>query len=334
MKSFQERNQAAIGAVSMVVLTLVGLVAFYSEDLPIIGGGTTYTAHFSEAAGLTPSTEVRAAGVKVGTVTAVELEGDHVTVAFRVKDAWVGDRTTAEIRIKTLLGSKYLAIDPQGSELQDPNEPIPLARTAAPFDINQVFDQLSETVGDIDTEALAESMRVLTDTFADSPPHVRSALEGLSALSETISSRDAQLAKLLANTRTVAGTFADRKDQVEQLLVDGNLLLNELIERKESISALLSGTTELATQLSGLVADNSAQLRPALEQLGRVNTVLARNQDNLSRSLALAGPYYRLIGNTMGNGRWIDIYLCGLIEPPEGEQCIPPKPPFPQGGPR
>ncbi|GAB3487968.1 MCE family protein [Amycolatopsis cihanbeyliensis] len=334
MKSFQERNQATIGVLSIVLLSLIALVTFYSEDLPIIGGGTTYTAHFREAAGLTASTEVRAAGVKVGTVTEVELEGDHVKVAFRVDDAWVGDRTTAEIGIKTLLGSKYLAIDPQGSARQDPDEPIPLERTTTPFDINEVFDQLSATVGDIDTDRLAKSMRVLTETFADSPPHVRSALEGLSALSETIASRDAELAKLLENTRKVSRTFADRKDSVRQLLSDGNLLLAELRARKESISELLSGTRELSAQLRGLVADNSARLRPALEQLDRVNAVLQRNQDELNRSLALAGPYYRLIGNTMGNGRWIDTYLCGLIEPPEGEPCAPPKEPFPQGGPR
>jgi len=334
VKSFQERNQAVIGTVSMVLLTLIALVTFYSEDLPIIGGGTTYTAHFREAAGLTSATEVRAAGVKIGTVTGVRLAGDKVEVKFRVADAWIGDQTTAEIKIKTLLGSKYLALDPRGDGQQDPNQPIPVDRTSTPFDINQVFDQLSATVGEIDTATLAQSMRVLTDTFATSPPHVRAALEGLSALSDTLSKRDTELARLLANTRDVARTFADRKDQVRQLLSDGNLLLAELRRREDAIKQLLDGTRALSAELSGLVADNSAQLRPALERLDRVNTVLQRNQDNLHRSLSLAGTYYRLVGNTMGNGRWIDIYVCGLVEPPPGQPCQPPTPPFEQGGPR
>ncbi|MET0135574.1 MAG: MCE family protein [Kibdelosporangium sp.] len=331
--SRQERNQAAIGAISIVVLTLVGLTAFYSDDLPIVGGGTTYTAQFSEAAGLTAGTEVRAAGVKIGTVKEVDLDGDHVRVRFRVKNAWIGDRSTVAIRIKTLLGSKYLAVDPQGSADQDPGQPIPMNRTTSPYDINQVFDQLARTVGEIDTTKLSDALNVLSDTFADSPQQVRSALAGLSALSRTISSRDEELAELLANTQQVSRSFADRNDQIETLLKDGGLLLDEIHKRRDSISSLLSGSRELAKQLSGLVSDNHTRLRPALEQLDRVNTVLQRNQDNLTRSLQLAGPYYRLLGNAGGSGRWLDMYVCGLIAPvgapPEADpgdgNCIPPK---------
>ncbi|MFD9892374.1 MCE family protein [Amycolatopsis sp. NPDC059027] len=330
MKSFQERNQVVVGAVSTVVLVLIGLAAFYSDDLPVIGGGTTYTAYFSEAAGILESNEVRAAGVQVGTVTGVELDGDHVKVRFRVRDARLGDHTTVAIRIKTLLGAKFLALDPQGETAQDPNSPIPLTRTVAPYDINQVFDRLSSTVTEIDTGQLAESLRVLSGTFKDSPPQVRSALDGLSALSKTISSRDTELAKLLGNTQQISRTFADRDADVAKLLTDGNKLLGEIRARRDSIAKLLTGTRELAKQLSGLATDNSAQLRPALEQLDRVNTVLRRNQDNLAKSLALAGPFYRLLGNAGGNGRWLDTYICGLILPddtaPPGK-CVAPKGP-------
>ncbi|ALG11082.1 MCE family protein [Kibdelosporangium phytohabitans] len=333
MRSFQERNQAVVGAVSIAVLSLIGLTAFYSDDLPIIGGGRTYTAQFTEAAGLISGTEVRAAGVKIGTVKEVDLEGDHIKVRFRVKDAWIGDKSTVAIRIKTLLGSKYLSVDPQGDAEQDPGQPIPIGRTASPYDINQVFDQLATTVTEIDTNKLAESLGVLADTFQDSPKEIRSALEGLSALSKTISTRDQELAKLFANTHEISKVFADRDAQVEKLLKDGELLLGEIRKRRDSISSLLAGTRELAAQLSGLVADNTATLRPALQQLDRVNSILQRNQDNLNRSLQMAGPYYRLLGNAGGNGRWLDMYVCGLVAPvgsppdtdPANGNCIPPK---------
>jgi phospholipid/cholesterol/gamma-HCH transport system substrate-binding protein len=328
MKSFQERNQALVGGVSLVLLTLIGLAAFYSDDLPIIGGGTTYTAQFKESAGLISGTEVRAAGVKIGTVKAVDLEGDHVSVRFRVQDAWVGDRSTVAIRIKTLLGSKYLAVDPLGTKDQDPNQPIAMDRTSSPYDINQVFDQLANTVSEIDTTKLGEALGTLADTFADSPQQIRSALEGLSALSKTISSRDEELAHLLANTQQTSRAFADHNDQVQKLLTDGGLLLAEINKRRDAISSLLAGTRDLAAQLSGLVNENTATLRPALEQLDKVTTVLQRNQDNLTKSLQLAGPYYRLLGNAGGNGRWMDLYVCGLILPDPSSDpgdCQPPR---------
>ncbi|NUT94422.1 MAG: MCE family protein [Saccharothrix sp.] len=327
-----ERNPVTIGAVSLTVIALLLLAAFYSDDLPIIGGGTTYQAEFSEAAGLVPSNEVRVAGVKVGKVTDVELAGDKVLVSFKVKDAWVGDRTTAIIRIKTLLGQKFLALDPQGSEPMDPGNPIPRERTLAPYDVQEAFNGLASTVGQIDTKQLADSFQVLSETLDGTKDSVRGALDGLSALSKTISSRDEQLAKLLANTRQVTQTLADRNEQFEKLLADGNLLLGELRKRRDAIGALLSGTRELSKELTGLVADNNAQLKPALEQLDRVSTMLQRNQDTLSRSLALMAPFYRVFANTLGNGRWFDSYICGLLPPSVNlgvvgfneEGCLPP----------
>ncbi|MFS8103668.1 MCE family protein [Lentzea alba] len=332
MPPMKQRNPITTGAISLTLIGLLLLAAFYSDDLPIVGGGTSYAADFSEAAGLVPGNEVRVAGVKVGKVTKVKLNGDRVRVTFKVKDAWVGDRTTAMIRIKTLLGQKFLSLDPQGSAPLSPGDPIPKERTLAPYDVNEAFNGLATTVGQIDTKQLADSFTVLSDTFANSPEHVRGALDGLSALSKTISSRDEQLAKLLDNTRQLTKTLADRNAEFEKLLSDGNLLLGELRKRRESISALLTGTRDLARELSGLVNDNQNQLKPALEQLGRVTTILQRNQDNLDRSLALMAPFYRVFANTLGNGRWFDTYICGLLPPSVNlgvvgfneEGCLPP----------
>jgi phospholipid/cholesterol/gamma-HCH transport system substrate-binding protein len=332
VKPFRERNPIPIGVISLTVIVLATLAAFYSDDLPIIGGGTTYTADFSEAAGLVPSNEVRVAGVKVGKVTKVALAGDHVQVSFRVKDAWLGDQTTAAIRIKTLLGQKYLSLDPQGSAALDPSRTIPKQRTMSPFDVTEAFNGLATTVGQIDTKQLADSFEVLSNTFKDSPANVKGALDGLSSLSRTISSRDQQLATLLSNTKQISQTLSDRNDQFEKLLADGNQLLSEVRIRKQAISDLLTGTKNLSTELSGLVADNNQQLKPALDQLDRVTDILARNQDNLAKSLQLLAPFYRVFANTLGNGRWFDTYICGLLPPSVNlgllgfnqEGCLPP----------
>ncbi|MGH3978546.1 MAG: MCE family protein [Pseudonocardiaceae bacterium] len=315
MTSFRQRNPIPIGIVGLVVLALLSLAAYNADDLPIIGGGTTYQAEFSEAAGLQSGDPVFIAGVDAGRVRDVELAGDRVLVSFRVDDAWIGDRTTASIEIRTLLGAKYLGLDPRGAGVLDPDRPIPLERTASPFDVVQALDGLSGTVDQIDTGQLEHSLRTLSDTFRGTPQEVGGALDGLSRLSRTIASRDDELAQLLANTRTVSGVLAGRNAEFERLLADGNLLLDELQRRRDAIHQLLVGTQRLATELRGLVADNSAQLGPALEQLDRVAAVLQRNQDNLDKALELEAVFIRLFTNSIGNGRWFDNYVCGLVPP-------------------
>jgi phospholipid/cholesterol/gamma-HCH transport system substrate-binding protein len=326
MKPFRSRNPVRVGLVGGAILLVAGLLTLFWDDLPGFGTGTTYTAEFTEAAGLKSGDEVRIAGAKVGEVTGVSLDGDHVRVTFRAKDAWIGDESVVAIRIKTLLGAKNLAVDPRGDRDQDPGKAIPRTRTVTPYDVNDAFGDLAKTAGEIDTDQLAQSFRTLSETFsATTPDDVRSALDGLSTLSQTISSRDTQLKQLLANTSQVTGTVATRTDQLASLITDGTVLLSEFQKRRDAISALLRGTQDLAAQVKGLIQDNDAQLGPALEQLDRVTDVLQRNQNNLDSSLGLAGPFYRLVGDAIGNGDWIDTYVCGLVTG-AGGGCQPPKP--------
>lgn len=303
----------AVALAGLVVLAVVALAAFNAGRLPLIGSGTTYSADFTEAAGLGEGDEVRIAGVKVGEVTGVSLDGGRVKVTFDAGDAWIGDRSTAAIAIKTLLGDKYLAVDPLGSARQDPGTRIPVSRTTSPYDVTQAFQDLSGTVDAIDTAQLAKSFETISDTFKDSPPDVRAAATGLSELSRSVSKRDTQLAELLKGSRTLTRTLKSKKSSFETLIDDGGSLLGELKDRRAAIKALLKGSEELGTQLRGVVDDNDKQLGPTLKALGRVTTVLEKNNRNLDRTLALVGPYYRLIGNTLGNGRWFDSYLCGVV---------------------
>src|SRR5919197_6246806 len=167
MKSFGSRNPIPIGIVSIAVIALALIAAVYSDDLPIIGAGTTYSAEFSEAAGLKPNDEVRIAGVKVGKVRDVSLDGDRVVVRFYVKNAWVGDRSSADIKIKTLLGQKFLALEPDGTGVLNPSQRIPRSRTTAPYDVLEAFRGLAETVNEVHTDQLAKSFEVISQTFAN-----------------------------------------------------------------------------------------------------------------------------------------------------------------------
>jgi phospholipid/cholesterol/gamma-HCH transport system substrate-binding protein len=318
MKSFQKRNPVPIALIGIALIVLGIVAALNSDNLPIVGGGTTYTADFSEAAGLQVKNDVRIAGVKVGNVSDIALDGDKVKVSFKVKNAWLGDKTSAAIKIKTLLGQKYLALDPQGQQTLDPSAGIPLERTMAPYDVITAFQDLTTTVNNIDTTQLAKSFDVISQTFANTPNDVKGALSGLARLSDTIASRDSQLSNLLANTRVVSQTLVDRDAEVQKLLTDGNKLLDEVGRREQAITALLNGSKQLATQLQGLVDDNNKQLGPVLTNLDQLTSMLQRNQDSLAQGIAKYAPFIRVFTNTVGNGRWFDNYICGLVLPSVG----------------
>lgn len=318
MKSFQKRNPITIALVGIAAIVLGMLAAGNADELPLVGAGTTYSAQFEEAAGIKSGNEVRIAGIKVGKVNDVELVDDKVLVTFYVKDAWMGDQTRAGIKLKSLLGQKFLAIEPAGVKDLDPDQVIPVERTTSPYDVLEAFRGLAETVDEIDTARLAESFDVISETFQNTPEELTGALSGLSRLSDAIAKRDTELAHLLANTREVTDTLADRDEQLVKLMKDGNVLLAELSKRKEAISSLLQGSQLLAEQLNGLVDDNKSQLKPVLKQLDTLTGMLNKNKVALGEGLKAFAPFVRQFNNVLGNGRWFDSYLCGFLPPQEG----------------
>jgi phospholipid/cholesterol/gamma-HCH transport system substrate-binding protein len=317
MRPFRERNPVLIGFAGLVAIALMMLAAFRADQLPLIGGGDTYYAEFSEAGGLQSGDEVRVAGVKVGEVKEVALDGNVVRVEFLVdKGVDIGPDTEAVIRVKTLLGDMFIGLEPEGSGQLDPGSTIDVENTTAPYDVVDAFSDLSDTTTRIDTSQLATAFDTVSELLEGTPEEIRETLTGLSRISRNIAARDAQINSLLQNLDKVSGVLADRNEELVKLFEDGSVLFQAVSARREAIHNLLVATQQLSGQLRGLVADTRADLGPALAELSDVLDVLKKNEENLEASLRLMAPFYRVFANTLGNGAWWDSWI----------QNIPPVP--------
>ena len=314
---FRERNPVTIGAISLAVIALLILAAFKADQLPLIGGGDTYYASFSEAGGIKPNDEVRVAGVRVGKVKAVELDGDHVRVEFLIDSGTeFGTRTGAQIKVKTLLGQMFLSLEPDGSGQLAEGSTIPTSRTRSPYDVVKAFSGLASRTERIDINQLRDSFNTIAAATKNTPEEFKGTLQGLSALSANVAKRDEQLNSLLRNAHTVSGILADRDDDIVKLMDDSDVLFKALVARRESVHRLLTSTSQLSQQLSGLVDDSRADLKPALTNLQSVVALLNKNQTNIDQSIRLMAPFYRVFANTLGTGPWFDTWIQNL--PPIG----------------
>ena len=276
---FRERNPVVVGAISLAVVLGLILLAFNADKLPIIGGGDTYYADFSEAGGLKANDEVRIAGVRVGKVDSVSLDGDHVKVAFRIDSgADFGPDTRAAIKVKTLLGAMYLALEPAGSgQLPDGSE-IPVDRTTSPYDVVQAFSGLARNSEQIDTHQLARSLTTLADLTRNTPTNFRKALSGVSALSSNLAARNEQIGTLLQNLHSVTTTLNARDQDIVGLMRDSAVLFKALVKRREAVHNLLRSTLQLSVELTRLVQQSRGDLKPALTHLSAVVDVLEQER--------------------------------------------------------
>lgn len=312
-RPFRERNPVKIGAVGLLAILALLIAALRVDSLPLIGGGDTYYADFSDSSGIRPNDEVRIAGVRVGKVTSVDLDDGHVKVGFRITEgARFGRDTNAEIKVKTLLGSMFLALEPKGSGQLDKGSTIPTSRTRSAYDVVQAFSGLAERADQIDLPQLTTSLNTLADATANTPAALQSTLKGLSALSANVAARDSQLNTLLGNLKKVSGVLAERDQDIVTLMKDSDELLRAVVARREAVHELLVSTSKLSTELTALVVQSRADLKPALSNLKSVVDVLRNNQSNLDNSLRLMAPFYRVFTNVLGTGPWFDTWISNL----------------------
>ena len=232
-------------------------------------------------------------------------------VDFTVRDGVeLGDRTEAAIKTETVLGTKMLELTPRGDgELTGT---IPLERTKSPYDLPTALGDLTTTISALDTTQLSSALTTLADTFKDTPPELKIALEGVARFSDTLNTRDAQLRNLLADANKVTAVLAKRSDQIASLVVNANALLAELLSQRDSVDALMNNLTAVSQQISGLVDDNRTQLKPAVDKLNGVLEILDNRKQELQRTLYLLRRYAMSFGEVLGSGPFFKASLVNL----------------------
>ncbi|MEN4477460.1 MCE family protein [Mycolicibacterium cosmeticum] len=307
-----ERNRIAVGVVGTVIVALVVVAAFSYDRLPFIKGTSDYSAYFAEAGGIKPGSDVRVSGLSVGRVSDIHLEGTKVRVDFTVKDTVdLGDRTEAAIKTETVLGTKMLEVIPRGDGTLTGT--IPLERTTSPYDLPSALGDLTTAISGLDTTQLSSALTTLADTFKQTPADLKLALDGVAQFSDTLNARDAQLRNLLGNANKVTAVLAKRSDQIAGLVVNANALLAELVAQRDAVDGFMTNLTAVAQQISGLVADNKAALKPALDKLNGVLSILDNRKKELQRTVTLFRRYAMSFGEVLGSGPYFKASLVNLL---------------------
>ncbi|UXA13976.1 virulence factor Mce family protein [Mycobacterium sp. SMC-8] len=312
MKSFSERNLAVIGAIGVAVIAVIVTAALQYQKLPFLNQGKQYSAYFADAGGLFTGAGVEVSGYPVGKVSGISLDGPRVLVTFKIAgNINLGAQTEAAIRTKSLLGTKVLNVMPRGTGHLD--GPIPMERTSSPYQLPDALGDLARTVSGIDTNQLSDSLSTLAQTFADTPPHLKTAVEGVARFAQTINQHDDQMRSLLDNAAKVTAVLAERTDQVVRLVHDTNALLAQLLTQSDALDAIWSNISSVSEQLRGFIAENRQELKPALEKLNGVLTIVDNRKDQLQKAVKLLNSFAMSLGESLSSGPFFKAYVANLL---------------------
>lgn len=204
MLKYRESNLVRAGFLGAALIVLVIAVGLQPERLIQWAGSVRHQALFSEAGGIIVGNDVTVSGIKVGSVSAVELENGDALVTFTVDGRHpLGSQTTAHIRTGSLLGERVLTLESEGSDKLRPGTVIPVTRTSSPYSLTDALGELTTNTKGTDTATLNQSLDTLSATIDQLAPQLGPTFDGLSRLSRSINSRNENLADLLASAGDV-----------------------------------------------------------------------------------------------------------------------------------
>ena len=142
MRTLEGSNRVRNGLLGIVVLLIALGVGQSFASVPMLFATPTYYAQFSDTGGLNTGDKVRIAGVDVGRVRSMKIDGDKVVIGYSLGGTQIGTDSRASIRTETILGRRNIEIEPRGTKPLRANGILPLGpdlNFAAPHDRSRLL---------------------------------------------------------------------------------------------------------------------------------------------------------------------------------------------------
>jgi phospholipid/cholesterol/gamma-HCH transport system substrate-binding protein len=284
-------------AIVLAILVVLGIVS-----VRIVNGLTEYrlVVPLDSADGLYPGSDVLIAGAKAGTVRDIGLDGAQTLVTIAVEDAYAPVHTDARVTVrpKSLLGEKYVALDPGKSDALSSGSRLPQQQVARSVELQDVVNSLDQRTREKLRTLIVALGGGLAGRGLDTNQTItygRQDLDHLAAIADTLAARDQDLQKVIQGLDQVTAELAksDRRQQLGELIKNSEALLHSLSQQDAQIKATLQAANSALGRTDTALSGTAAQLNSIFRQapvtvhvLNGLTRDLASNTDLLVGDLA------------------------------------------------
>ncbi|GAB0107737.1 MCE family protein [Nocardia sp. JMUB6875] len=287
-KQKRHLRMGIIGAVA-VVLGLLAAGALYVIPL----GKHTYTAELSEAQSVKAGDDVRVAGISVGEVKSLELKPDKVVMRFTVKsDVFLGDQTSLDIRMLTIVGGHYVAVFPAGSKPLG-SAAIPADRVRLPYSLVETFQDAAAPMSKIDGSTLNKNLAALGDSIDGAPDTLRTTLQTIGTYVDALDKQRGQVSNAIAVADEYVRMYDGAKSDLGRLMDNANLLVTVLEAKHTEMAEAIRLLSDVVGRLAGAAPAWDDSLKPKLndaitrlEQLGQKFEPILSGAQGLQQKLS------------------------------------------------
>jgi phospholipid/cholesterol/gamma-HCH transport system substrate-binding protein len=304
--------------VVFVVVCLLGtfaLLAIYAQFR--FEEGKTYTAIFNNVSGLANGNFVRVAGVEVGKVTRISVNGDDTaSVQFSANDNVIlTEGSRAAIRYDNLIGGRYLELleGAGGTKPLAANATIGLDHTSPALDLDALIGGFRPLFRALDPKQVNALSGQLISAFQGQGATIGSFLTQTAALTSTLADRDQLIGQVVVNLNTVLGSLAGQGDQFGKAVDSLSSLVAGLAARKQDLSNGLAYASSASASISDMLAQARPPLKETVTQTDRVATQVLNDKDFFDDFLNTLPDAYKVLGRQALTGDYFSFYICDLV---------------------
>lgn len=291
------------------------------------GATETYSADFTDVTGMQEGDDVRIAGVRVGTVDAIQIiqgkkqvDGSHGVSTARVtftvqKSRPLPKDVTVQSRYRNLVGQRYLDVE-QGpgssTSMLKPGSTIPLSQTKDAVDLTVLFTGFGKLVEGLDATQLNQLTLEVVQTLQGEGGALDLLLQNVATLTNRLADKDQVIGDVVDNLSQVLTTIGDRDTELSDLIIQLKNFVSGLAQDRTTIGNAIDGINGLATSTAGLLTQVRAPLAGDVKDLTAVTALLNRNKPTLNYVLAQLPPTIAGLIRTASYGSWFNFYLCSL----------------------
>jgi phospholipid/cholesterol/gamma-HCH transport system substrate-binding protein len=275
-------NAAKVGL--LVLVTLAASIAIYRFVDEGSRGDEGYLAYaiFDDVQGLVEKSRVVVAGIPVGVIEKIRLQGDRARVEIRIesgvklfKDATVGQRSAS------LLGEVLLQIkpgNPKAGPLKDGDQIAAEVKAAGTDDIMRSVGEIAESVKKV-TAQLERAFG--NDTAGDQMANaLRNLSEAIESINRTIKTNEDVVNTTLDNVESIT---TDARPKIERILSHIEAVTNQL---DTAVSSNIKGPDGGVGRIDDTVASVQRAAHELESSLGDIKAVTertARGEGTLGR---------------------------------------------------
>ncbi|MCG7611499.1 MULTISPECIES: MCE family protein [Mycobacterium] len=312
-------RKSSIGLVIFLVLCISATWLVSVTLLRQVSGPVaTYSAIFTNVAGLHPGDDVRVAGVRVGRVDEISLEEDALAkVTFRVqREQTLYTDTVASVTYQNIVGQRYMGLSPgqdNSRRILGNHGQIPVEKTEPSFDITHLLRGFEPLFALLDPSQVENLTNGIIQALQGDSGSVLTLITQTSALAELFAGPDQLLGEVIANLNNTMTMLANQNANLQSIITHTRELMVGLGNRRADLAAAVGSIATTVNRLGAI----SASIQPDLSAMmarepGLSAHLTADARERFSYFGANLPAMLKGVARSMQSGAYADVYACDI----------------------